>query len=145
MNRCYGRTGRAEATDRVALRTPCTAEAVVPPVYGFTMTSNPMNPEGPILQVVAPPDLSVDEIAAWLDEIEPILAVVCEDDRLSAGASRWVIDQMPFAEDVASWMVEIAFEGEASDQDLFDVMWIGNRVQCALARMHSVLLSQLAA
>lgn len=109
------------------------------------MTSNPMNPEGPILQAVAPPDLSVDEIAAWLDEIEPILAVVCEDDRLSAGASRWVIDQMPFAEDVASWMVEIAFEGEASDQDPFDVMWIGNRVQCALARMQSVLLSQVAA
>ncbi|MGI8756866.1 MAG: hypothetical protein ACR2MB_13620 [Acidimicrobiales bacterium] len=109
------------------------------------MTLHPVNPERSGVPAVDPPDLSVDEIAAWLDEIEPILAAVCQGDRLSAGASEWVVDQEPFARDVASWMVEIASEAEASDQDLFDVIWIGNRVHCVSAKLQSVLRSRVAA
>lgn len=93
------------------------------------------------LHLVDPPGLCLDEIAAWLDEVEPILrAVHRRTGPSSAGLLRWSSDQMAFVADIASWSEEVAFEVEALEEDgsLFDVAWLCTRIGAALSMMRDL-------
>ena len=110
------------------------------------MTTNPieLRPTGPA--PITPPELSIEEIAAWLEEIDPILAAVRSDPRpLSAGAQRWVLGQVAVLTQVAHWLDDNTDDLEDPDQPALDALWIGVRVGTVAESMQAILSARVAA
>ena len=106
------------------------------------MTSNTPSPAPTTLCAVAPPALSVDEVAAWLDEIEPIASAARRDQpggSRSPGLVEWASRQATIAALAGQWVEARTEEAEALDQPVEDLIWLCTRVQTVAATVAALL------
>lgn len=77
------------------------------------------------LTPVEAPELSCDEVAAWLDEVTAILAATTAVGPFgSVGLRRWVLDQLTPLEAVLPWLVSEVAEADIDSHRFQEAGWL---------------------
>lgn len=89
---------------------------------------------------VEAPDLSCDEVSAWLDEVLAILeatSVVAPFG--SVGLQRWALDQLTAIEAVLPWLVSEVAEADIESARFQEAGWMLVRAEAVTSKLQAHL------
>lgn len=96
-----------------------------------TAVPHPHNPAP-----IEAPDLSCDEIAAWLDEVTTILEATSSVTPFSsAGLQQWVRDQLTPLEAVVPWLVNEVAEADIEGHRFREAGWLLVRAEVIASKL----------
>lgn len=109
------------------------------------MTSHRLQPNSFDPSDIAPPGRCIHEIAAWLDDIEPVLRAVRRGGgAVSDGCVGWLKGHLASFRSAADWMETYPEDQEELDRTHFEAHWTFTRLQ-AVGCMTLELLDRWAA
>ena len=104
------------------------------------MTTTALHPTPP---AVAGPSIfaGTEEVAAWLDEVTPVVRSLPSPSgpaaRASAGRERWLATQLDLAVDALALLECEALEAEATGSACDELLWLHTQVSALLRASHT--------
>ncbi len=97
------------------------------------MSTTAPHPVRPAPALPSRPVHCLDEVAAWIHEVTPVVAALPAHRRPSVGQRRWLAEQHELAAEALELLACACFEAEGDDEPCAELEWLHTRTAALLA------------